>query len=198
MNKIVYFDVDGVLAKFEEKLVNALCDEFGASGSVNRHLFSMEDRFAKFPHIYQRAKQYIENPNFYYGIEPDQDACDFAAELMQKDFTIMYVTSRPTMHESYTRRWLQRHTWNYTMSAGLFCGVENKAEFLSDVDIQFLVEDNPDEITRCKKMGIPVLVWSQEWNDELYPRLYVSSGTQMLWVAEDKEAIPFWEVAFQQ
>lgn len=197
MNKIVCFDVDGVLADFEGKLVNVLESEFGDIATKNRNLFSIEDRFENHPEIIRRAQLYINTPNFYRNLEPIKDMILLANELIGFKVGVMYLTSRPQTHEEVTRRWLQKHTENYSESLGLFCGVENKADFLLDVNAQYLIDDNPKEITRCKKSKIPVLVWSQEWNERLFPRLYASSnGTLMLWESEDKEAEPFWTVTY--
>lgn len=193
--KIVAFDVDGVLAKFEQKLVDVLVGEFGKMGGINRFFFSLEDRFKNHPDVLKKALQYVADPNFYYSIPRDDGACDFVADLMEDGWGVMYVTSRPRSHETFTRRWLQKNTNKYEKSYGLFCGISNKSEFLKDVDVEFLVEDNPEEIIRCKNSKIPVMCWAQQWNDHLFPRLYTDKeGVLMLWIDEESDATPFWSL----
>lgn len=199
MNKnVVVFDIDGVLADFEGKLVDALVNEFGGLGSLNRHKFNMGERFKDHPKILRRAEQYINDPNFYYGIEPNYHACNLVADFMEDGYGVMYVTSRPKSHETFTRRWLQKNTPDYSKSLGLFCGVSDKADFLKDVSVEFLIDDNPAEITRCKKNSIPVLCWWQAWNSECFPRLFVASEVDdrvlMVQANESTESVPFWSV----
>lgn len=192
--KAVVFDIDGVLADFEGRLVEALVAEFGGLGSLNRHMFSLKERFKNHPKVLQRALQYVDDPNFYYGIERNSAACDFAADFMEDGFGVMYVTSRPRTHEAFTRRWLQKNTVGYGKSLGLFCGISNKADFLGDVPVQFLIEDNPEEITRCKGLLIPVINWWQPWNSEHFPRLFESESEIMVQQSEDNDGVPFWSV----
>jgi 5'(3')-deoxyribonucleotidase len=189
--KVVVFDIDGVLADFEGRLVEVLSKKFGGLAAINRHLFNLEERFADHPKILEAALMYTADPNFYYGIEP-LSACQFVGELMERGVGVMYVTSRPKSHETFTRRWLQKNTPNYGKSLGLFCGVEDKADFLADVPVEFLVEDNPAEITRCKNSGIQVLTWEQEWNQDFFPRLYAGNDGLMLQMDGATEAYPFW------
>jgi len=195
MNKIVAFDIDGVLADFEGRLVDCLVDEFRALGSMNRSLFSLDERFKNHPEILERSLEYVNDPNFYYGLEPIQPTVDFVKNLMERGYWVMYLTSRPRTHEAFTRRWLEKYTWNYKDSRGLLCGIDDKADFLYDVDVAFLVDDNPKEFTRCKKRGVNILVWEQPWNEGLFPRLYSDkNGEVMLWGDESKEALPIFSV----
>lgn len=178
--KVVAFDVDGVLADFEEKLVDVLVKDFGRVGSMNRHLFSLEERFSNYPEVLAKALRYVNDPNFYYGIEPDPYACKFVEELMENGFTPLYVTSRPKVTETFTRRWLEKNTPDYKKSYGLFCGVEDKAAFLSGAPVYLLIDDSPEQFTRCKSKEFPVVIWMRQWNDHIFPRL-IGTGNGVYW-----------------
>lgn len=194
MKKIVAFDIDGVLADFESNLVSALVEEFGGIGSLNRHLYSLEKRFKDHPKVLSRAIQYVNDPNFCYALDPIYPACMLVDGLMDLGFGVMHLTSRPRSHETFTRRWLQKHTPDYKSSLGLFCGVSDKSDFLKDVDIELLVEDNPEEITRCKNSNISVACWSQPWNDDICPKIFCIGDELFYQPDEETDAVPFWSI----
>ena len=209
---LVIFDVDGVVCNFEEKIVAELCRQFGQKGALNRHYYRLEDRFKHYPEILRKALELANDPNFYYGLNPISDGIRFSEELHLAGYAIMFLSSRPFLMKSFTDRWLGKnvpflekpsrspgqHVRSYKGKEFLHCGVENKAEFLEEItdSIEFVVEDSPRQIESLKDAGIPVLCWSQEWNEGIFPRLYVSkNGILMLWVSEDEEAAPFWNVS---
>jgi len=188
MNKLVAMDIDGVLADFENKLVNVLWSEFDYPAANKRHLFSLEARFKDHPEILSRALLYVNTPNFYRKLEPIQPMIEFVDELVELGFGVMFLTSRPSTHEEVTRRWLERNLANYKKTTGLFVGVENKADFLLDVMPDFLVDDNPAEILRCKQVGVPGLCYEQVWNLGVFPRIVHDRNWEVyLQLSEDKD-----------
>lgn len=195
MNKLAVFDIDGVLCEFEPALVRILKNEFGSIGTINRHEYSFEARFKNRQDVLTRALELTADPNFYYGLPRDEYAFSFAAQLMNLGYGVMYLTSRPKSCETFTRRWLEKNTYNYKGSLGLFCGVKDKSEFLADVDVDIVVDDSKEQVEWLHNSGKPAFCWSQEWNEGIFPRLYVDKDeTLMLWGYEEEEALPFWSV----
>ena len=83
----------------------------------------------------------------------------------------------------------------------MICGVGDKADFLAHLknEIEFVVDDNPEQIARIREVGLVVVCWSQPWNEGIFPRLYVrSDGEVMLWAKEDIEAEPFFAMEGQE
>ena len=193
MKSFVVFDIDGVLADFEGELVNDLSASFGNRARVNRHMYAMEDRFQDSPDILEESKRLMEYPLFYRDIEPIYPAIQFAKDLMQSRLGVMYLTSRPRGTEAFTRMWLQKRTWNYSGSMGVFF-TDDKADFLTDIDVEFVVEDSPAHIQALKNAGKSVFCWSQPWNEGIFPRLFTErqSDTIFLWSNSRDEAEPFW------
>lgn len=194
--KIAIFDLDGVLVDFEGKLVKVLRKEFGSNAVLNRHLYSFEERFKEHPQILKRALELTADPNFYYGLEPDIGAIDFVNSLAySREYSMIYLSSRPKAAETYTRRWLYNHT--IEIEEMVLCGIKNKAAFIYNFveNPSFVVEDSPEQIRFLKQtfLNVPVYCWSQEWNQGIFPRLYArSDNTLMLWEDESIEAQPFW------
>jgi len=188
MNRLVAIDIDGVLADFEGKLVRVLASEFGDVAEQNGYLYSIEARFKDHPEILSKALLYLNTPNFYRNLDPIEPMIEFVDELVELGFGVMFLTSRPSTHEEVTRRWLERNLANYRNTAGLFVGVENKADFLLDVMPDFLIDDNPAEIVRCKQVKLPGLCYEQAWNLGVFPRIvHDRNGEVYLQLSEDKE-----------
>jgi 5'(3')-deoxyribonucleotidase len=198
MNKLVVFDIDGVVADFERKLVKTLAEEFAGDDMLsNRDRFKLEDRYAG--EMLRRAKQLTADPNFYYDVSSIPGAFSFVSELMDNGFAVMFYSSRPVFMNNVTRRWLHKEFGSYFESSfGVFVGVQDKSYFLSELTgstIEFVVEDNPEEIQTLKSNGFTVLTWENPWNEGIFPRLYLrKDGELMFWVASYIEAEPFWKV----
>lgn len=195
MKKMIVLDVDGVLADFEGRLVETLEKEFGEIARSNRQFFRLEDRWKDRPEIVARAKEYVENPNFYYCLEEYPEVTSFAQDLNDFGYPLMFVSSRPLSAETFTRRWINKKL-DLPEYVRVFCGVRDKADFLKEIadGVDFVIDDNPEEVKRLQKAGFSTLCWEQEWNRGVFPRLYVrSDGDVMLWMEEDKESFPFFE-----
>ena len=191
--KTAVFDIDGVLADYEGQLVKELYRRFGSVGLRNRDKYSLEDRFVDHPEILECAQMLTEDPNFYYGLPEDVAAIRFVEDLLDDGFLAVYLTSRPSTARGFTRRWLIRKLTD--TNPLVFCGASDKVGWLESVygNMDFVVEDNPEQIEKIRKAGLTVLCWSQPWNEGIFPRLYVRSTDQelMLWASEDTEAEPF-------
>lgn len=193
MNKLAVFDIDGVLCDFEPAIVHALARQFGAIAKLNRHEYYFEKRFSNYPEVAKRALELTADPNFYYGLPVDNFARDFARDLHEEGYSIMYVTSRPKSCKEFTRRWLEKNVFNDRGDLGLFCGVQDKSEFLGDMDVDIVVDDSREQVEELLNSGKSAFCWSQEWNEGVFPRLYVDKDEAlMLWRSEDEEAEPFW------
>lgn len=192
MKTIVLMDVDGVMANFEGQLVRELFDKFGKDAITNRSLFSLEKRYKDFPEILEYARKLTANPNFYYPLEECEGAAEFALGLIGYGFDVRFVSSRPASAETFTRRWLRKVL---EIEPVITCGIVNKAEFAIPfrVDVDFAVDDNPDQIKELKNAGIKTLCWSQQWNEGVFPRIYQrGDGAFMFWEDESKEATEFY------
>jgi hypothetical protein len=196
MNKIVVFDVDGVVADFEGQLNRVLIREFGQLANCDRSIFCLEERYTKNPVILSRALQYTEDPNFYYPLRPIDPMVDFVNRIAESH-DILFLSSRPESAESSTARWLKK---NVISKFVLKCGVSDKAEFLIasesvDVSVEFVVDDNPETVKSINAVGYTAICYDQQWNQGVFPRMYIrSDGEPMIWGDSSVESVPFFDV----
>lgn len=192
MNKVVIVDIDGVIAKTEPFLLDELKDYYEGVFD-NRHIYSFEDRFRGNQDLINAVERTLNYPLFYRNVPPDLHAINFVADLKKSGFPIMYVTSRPRITNTFTGLWLQKYTYDYSHTMGVWFA-EDKAHLLEDVDVEFVIDDSPKQIKSLKESGKVVFCWAQPWNEGVFPRLFSDrDGTVYLWEREDVEEEPFWK-----
>jgi 5'(3')-deoxyribonucleotidase len=190
--KIVAVDIDGFLADFEGRLNKVLVAKFQERGRSDRSKYTMEERYANDGEVLKYALDFIADPNSYYGLDECEGAIPFLEALMDDGYKILYVTARTSSAYSITRRWLTKHTTDPDIL--LQCGVANKAVFLREFseEIDFVVDDSPEQIAKLKEFGYTAVVWHQPWNEGIFPRIYIrTDGEVMLWADASVEAEPF-------
>lgn len=193
MKNIAVFDVDGVLADYEGQIALCVKDVFDIPfASQKRNLYRLEDRYSG--EVLEFVQELTNDPSFYYPLPECRGAVDFATRLYGDGYGIMFVSSRPKASEYMTQKWINKHL---CVSAPFVeCGVSDKPEFLAMYkdQIDFVVEDNPQNIQDLSYSGFQTLCWWQEWNEGIFPRVYVrGDGILMLWEDESIEAQPFFE-----
>lgn len=194
--KTVIMDVDGVLADVEGRLVEHLVTKFGQRAGLNREMYSLNDRYADMPDVLSEALAFVANPSMYYGLEPHADGIRFVESLINTDYHVVFISSRPKAAETATVRWLKKHVENYGYSGGARCVSGSKSRLiLKDMAglIEFVVDDNPDTVNELNAGGVLAYAWTQPWNEGVYP--YLSHGGKDVEIYEnDNDAgIEFWE-----
>lgn len=172
--KYAVFDIDGVLADFEGYLVQSLEAEFGMDARMNRHKYSLRERFGSRPDIDVRAYTLANDPRTYKHLNWDFGAVALLFEVKEQGYDVAIATSRKDHNDMrrVTEMWLGRvlHGVNFDL---LFCP-DGKAPVLAEVKdhIAFVIDDNPEEIKAMKSAGIEnVFAWKQPWNEDVYPRI---------------------------
>lgn len=199
MDRAVVFDIDGVLADFEGQVDRELHRVFGRLADTNRSLYRFEDRYEGNLAILSYAQELTQNPNFYYGLPVIEGAIELVNTLSNMGYFPWFITSRPSLAKGFTKRWLIKHLGTDVFA--LACGISDKAKYIESIaeTFEFIVEDSPGQKEELEAIGCNVLIWSQPWNERLFPRLYVrGDGTIMLWEDESEEADSFLEKVEEQ
>jgi hypothetical protein len=129
----------------------------------------------------------LNDRNTYRVLNPDMAAAQMVWHTLEKGYEVMFLTSRPKEVEDITNAWLYRIFGEvYDRTLGTHFTL-NKTGFLSDKqDIAFVVDDNPEEIVNLNKIGILAFSWEQQWNENIYPKLFVDRENNV-WV-QDSDA----------
>ena len=202
MIRYCVFDIDNVLADFEGWLVETLCEKFGEDATMNRDKYELKERFKDAPEILDDSYRLMRRPSSYLYLEPILEGVQLANRILDSGCQILFLSSRPMTVEGATRRWLQNHL-DYGRCAGMYIGVNDKADFLHgvypDLETAFVIDDNPKQVEKLRRMGTKALCWSQPWNEWCFPRLEVDrQGEVWLWEDETLESVPFDHLEFTQ
>lgn len=161
--KVAIFDVDGVLANFEE----AFCEAFG---NKNRHLYSLSARYPEVdPDL---IKEWVNDEENYRHLNPIFGGITLLNQVKARGFRIVLLSSRPRHLEKVTNDWL--HLYNVPHDNCFLVGRDfTKAEWMRDTKgLQLFVDDSVSELVEMKEMFPETicLAWAQPWNDGYFPR----------------------------
>lgn len=203
LKRVAAIDIDGVLANFEDFLVEFMKSIYPEVGGKNRHLYSLRQRYKGVRGAAETAIAFSQDPNAYYGLHPIEGGFMFLKEVLDHGFDVVLVTARPTFPgykksaRFTTQSWLRRNLVNFGIDFDDLLGVKfvsNKAAWLHNKDIALFVDDNPEEIHDAKKLGIPAYSWAQPWNEHMYPKLFrTRDGYTMVQDNDSTTARYFWE-----
>lgn len=200
MNKLVVFDIDNCLADFEGQMVEYLRELYGNDAVINRDIYRLSERFDGEEMILSDALDFVLDQNSYYGLPVIEPMVEFAS-LLEEQGVVLYLSSRPALAYNTTIRWLKKQGLlsNPTLHS-VFCGVEDKADFLADLvekgeeySIEFIVEDAPENITSLKK-NFSVITFDRPWNKGIYPRIEDRNGVLMYQAAHGERSEPLYDV----
>lgn len=191
MSKVAVFDIDGVLADFNDLLVEL----FGVG--KGEHLYSIQERYSGETLVLAKAVEI--DANYYYSLKPIRSGIGFVKDTLRRGYEVLFLTSRPDYGsiKNFTNRWLQKQLRiggiNYEDTLGCVFST-NKAVYLNKhkKDVAFFIDDNPESIEDAKLVGIPVFSWAQPWNEHVFPKLYPYSGEIAIQIDEYSDGQYFW------
>lgn len=150
MNKDIVVDVDGVLADFEGKFVQAF-------GEDRRELESLESRY---PNLGSRINQFVNNPLTYQNLEPISLGMAIVDFLNDNGYDVNIITSRPLDTEWVTRRWLKKWGVGF-LSFGVY---PSKIHRIAEISPICAIDDLISVSRHLKPYKVPVLLMQHPWN----------------------------------
>lgn len=194
--KIAFVDIDNVLADFESQLVGHLTEMFGDAGAINRHMYSFDQRFEKFPEIAREAREFVRDTASYYALPPIQAGLNLVEGLCELGYGVVLISSRPAYTKSFTGRWIAKFPeLQYVKHFAV--GVEDKLSVVKG-PIELLVDDSPDTLEAFKNARIPAIAWGQPWNLGHLPRLYQASDGLMIQTDDVSDGEYFFETLLER
>lgn len=163
--KVVIFDIDGVLADFE----GAFCEAFG---NKNRHLYSL---LARYPEVDpDLIGEWINDEENYSNLNPIFGGITLLNQVKARGFKVYLATARPKHLTNVTLAWLKLYNVQFDQ---LTVGVKHKPELVNDLcnmfDVQMVVEDSVSILSSIyvpSNTKVVCLAWAQPWNDGYFPR----------------------------
>lgn len=165
--RVAIFDIDGVLANFEEKF----CEAFG---NKNRHLY---DLFARYPELDESLLiEWLGDEENYKDLNPIFGGISLLNDLKSKGYYILLITSRPKSLQKVTTDWLKKYYLDYDE---LFFGkdkveVTKSFQHLNDnKKVSIFIDDHLPTLRAMREsFKFPCVCWSQPWNtwDSYYPQ----------------------------
>lgn len=165
--RVAIFDIDGVLANFEEKF----CEAFG---NKNRHLY---DLFARYPELDESLLiEWLGDEENYGDLNPIFGGISLLNDLKSKGYYILLITSRPKSLQKVTTDWLKKYYLDYDE---LFFGkdkveVTKSFQHLNDnKKVSIFIDDHLPTLRAMREsFKFPCVCWSQPWNtwDNYYPQ----------------------------
>lgn len=147
---MIAFDICNTIAS-----VNPLVIERFGDGNGKHRIFPIPEGFWTSP----------EGLGFFRDAEPLDHAAQATSKLAAMYGGIVYVTSRPKEAELVTRGWLNKH--GFPKGEVIFCSREEKIKVHLEKKPSLIAEDDPVVIKSLKHLGVPVLVFQWDYNENL-------------------------------
>lgn len=110
-----------------------------------------------------RAMNIFNNPLFWKNMRPYDDAWYCTNEWFSKGDDVYIVTARrcPAAIEQ-TESWLDM--WKIATMPPIFTNIHEKHSVIKDINPEFVVEDNPNEVRILQEQGIKTFLRKQWYN----------------------------------
>ena len=151
LDKRVVMDIDGVVADYER----AFCLTFGFD---KREFFSLEKRY---PNKLIEIRQFGNSPSTYRNLEVLQLGKQVYNSLIDKGFSVWFVTSRPFALVDVTKIWLGQNGFD---RGALVIAEMYKINVILELRPILIVDDDSLLALRVILGDIPALLVDQPWN----------------------------------
>lgn len=112
----------------------------------------------------------FEKTTYYSGMKPITGAIS-AIEILAANHNLIVITSRTYYMMDSTQRWINNHFPNKFQNVhfaqnyqGTGLDKKKKSEIVSELKVDFLIEDNFDYAAECARQGVKTLLFNQPWN----------------------------------
>ena len=110
-----------------------------------------------------QEKKYIMKHTAMY---PKVFVKEVISNLKKQGFTIYFITSRDNIFWNgnsykYSKKWLKKHRIKYNK---LFAGIQDKVALCKKLNLDFMIEDNPDHASKLNQNDINTILIKTEYN----------------------------------
>jgi len=144
MGKAIALDLDGVIADIGEALTIAL--------EIKGHFDYDYTDWLTTHHECSLSDEIMEEPLFWKNLKPFEDAWYQVNKWFAQGTDVYIVTARRSeVAMGITQDWLDQ--WNIGTMEPIFCSMGDKHNVINELNAQFVVEDNPNEVITLLEEG---------------------------------------------
>ena len=162
MGTAIALDLDGVIADIGEALTIAL--------EIKGHFDYDYTDWLTTHHECSLSDEIMEEPLFWKNLKPFEDAWYQVNKWFAQGTDVYIVTARRSeVSIGVTQDWLDQ--WNIGTMAPIFCSMGDKHNVISDLNAQFVVEDNPNEVITLLEEGHNAFLRKAWYNKKYWNKL---------------------------
>jgi 5'(3')-deoxyribonucleotidase len=167
MRKVIALDLDGVIADIDE----ALKIELSQRGHAD---YDFTDWLTTY-HECDLSNEIMTPELFWRNLKPFSDSWHQVNKWFSKGHDVYIVTARRTEGSiGATQKWLDE--WKINTMNPIFCQMGQKHQAIADLNPEFIVEDNPNEVISLLDKGYNAFL-RRAWYNEKYWEALPSIGS---------------------
>jgi 5'(3')-deoxyribonucleotidase len=152
MQKVCVADIDGVACAHAKAICQQVNKEFSICAK-EEDIKTWDHSFGKITFI-EAVNKYYPDIKFIMEMEVTKGFLDFLENIKKKGVKVIFASARKH-NQGVTEEWVKN---NFGQQKVFF--IKNKAE----LDFDYLVDDNPDEVIEASKKGMAFLL-AKPWNN---------------------------------
>ena len=164
-NKSIVLDLDGVISDISSSIDSYLLK----THNIKKNDLDYSSWLITDCHD-EMAMEMFNNPLFWKNMKPYEDAWHQINKWFNDGIDVHIVTARRC--DSAIRNtipWLD--SWRIGTLEPVFTGIHQKYEVIKDINPQFVVEDNPNEVILLIDKGINAFLRKQWYNEQHWETL---------------------------
>jgi len=172
--RVIAFDLDGVLAELHNPITAWHNRAYGTSHTVEdiRDYDLTKLWGGTIEDIKRKIGEFYQSPEFK-GVIPVVGA-QLGAHNLSRGNELAVITARPPSLTDETARWIEKH-FPHIFSEIFFTDCIYKEDHMTsgkpgickDLEAKLIVEDSAHEAVDCAEAGVPALLLTRPWNEDI-------------------------------
>lgn len=153
-------DIDNTINNFSVVAKKYLKEDYNKTFSpTDYNLYSG----LKLPEIKKFEARHSDE--FMNEVKPIAESSEILRQLLNEKNQIYIITARNYSFAEETLKWLRRYNFMYT---DIYFNSTTKVDVCKWKEVDFMIDDNPNNLISLNKAGIPFIVFNQPYNQDIY------------------------------
>lgn len=165
----IAIDIDDTIANTHQEIIKLALEYdqkyLNGTGIKNKEATYIVEMFAWRHYEAENFLKFLRNKNYYKDIAPIKDANKYIELLYDEGHEIIFITRRSNNERirNITKKWLKKHNFKYHH---LILGTPNKGEVCHNLNMDFLIDNDPNNIYDAIDYGIDGIVITDTYNKD--------------------------------